>query len=131
MGPPTPDRLDGRRDPRLTAGPAMLYPAPVIPIMKPLFLVIVALSLCLPALANVPALKAPEAAAIAQNDLATRGLEGTVYIAEIVYKGTKLLGGEAAHWEVLWSKELDAQTPGRKEFGLKIKMDGTYLRSVR
>lgn len=109
----------------------MLYPAPVIHIMKPLLLAILALSLCLPAMASAPALKAAEAAAIAQNDLATRGLEDTVYIAELVYKGTKLLGGEAPHWEVLWSKEFDAQTAGRKEFGLKIKMDGTYLRSVR
>ncbi len=99
--------------------------------MKPLLAALLLLSFCLPAMANAPSLKAAEAAAIAQGDLATRGLEETVYIAEIVYKGTKLLGGEPAHWEVLWSKELEAQTPGRKEFGLKIKMDGSYTRSVR
>jgi hypothetical protein len=31
----------------------------------------------------------------------------------------------------MWSKELPAQTEGRKEIGLKIKMDGSYTRSVR
>ena len=42
-----------------------------------------------------------------------------------------LLGGEPDHWEVMWSKEIPAQTEGRKEIGLKVKMDGTYSRSVR
>ncbi|NUN51521.1 MAG: hypothetical protein HUU06_01875 [Planctomycetaceae bacterium] len=80
---------------------------------------------------EAPALKAPDAAAIAQGDLASRGLESSVYIAELIYKGSRLLGGEPAHWEVMWSKEFDAQTEGRKEIGLKIKMDGTYTRSIR
>ncbi|MCB1207187.1 MAG: hypothetical protein KDN18_23245 [Verrucomicrobiae bacterium] len=80
---------------------------------------------------EAPALKAPEAAAIAQGDLASRGLEASVYIAEMVFKDSGLFGGEPAHWEVLWSKEFDAQTEGRKEIGLKIKMDGSYTRSVR
>lgn len=80
---------------------------------------------------NAPALKAAEAAAIAQGDLASRGLESSVYIAEMVYKSGSLLGGDPAHWEVMWSKEFDAQTEGRKEIGLKVKMDGTYTRSVR
>lgn len=99
--------------------------------MKPLLAILLLLSFSLPALATLPALKAAEAAAIAQSDLATRGLEDSVYVAELVYKAAKLLGGDGPHWEVLWSKELDAQTPGRKEFGLKIKMDGSYTRSVR
>lgn len=80
---------------------------------------------------EAPALKAPDAAAIAQGDLVSRGLDSSVYIAELIYKGSRLLGGEPAHWEVMWSKEFDAQTEGRKEIGLKIKMDGTYTRSVR
>lgn len=81
--------------------------------------------------ADVPTLTAPAAAAIAQEDLTSRGLDSSVYIAEMVYKAHKLLGSEPAHWEVMWSKEFDAQTPGRKEIGLKIKMDGSYSRSVR
>lgn len=99
--------------------------------MKPLLAALLLLSFCLPAMANAPSLKAAEAAAIAQSDLATRGLENTIYIAQVIYKGTKLLGGESAHWEVIWSKAIEAQTPGRTEFGLKIKMDGSYTRSVR
>lgn len=77
-----------------------------------------------------PALKAPEAAAIAQGDLDSRGVTD-VYIAEIRFKAAGLLGGDPAHWEVMWSKELPAQTEGRKEIGLKIKMDGSYVRAVR
>jgi len=80
---------------------------------------------------EAPSLKAADAAVIAQNDLASRGLESTVYIAEMIFKGSSLLGGDPAHWEVMWSKEFNAQTEGRKEIGLKIKMDGTYTRSVR
>lgn len=80
---------------------------------------------------KTPAIKAAEAAAIAQEDLASRGLDATIYIAEVNYKKGGLLGGEPAHWEVLWSKDFDAQTQGRKEIGLKIKMDGSYTRSVR
>ncbi len=99
--------------------------------MKPLLAALAILSLGLPAFADVPSLKAAEAAAIAQQDLESRGLQDSVYVAEVVYKTPKLLGGEKAHWEVLWSKELEAQTPGRKEFGLKIQLDGSYTRSVR
>lgn len=80
---------------------------------------------------NAPSLHASEAAAIAQEDLVSRGLDATIYIAEVNYKKAGLLGGEPAHWEVLWSKDFDAQTQGRKEIGLKIKMDGSYTRSVR
>jgi hypothetical protein len=47
------------------------------------------------------------------------------------FKEAGLLGGEPDHWEVMWSKEIPAQTEGRKEIGLKVKMDGTYSRSVR
>lgn len=99
--------------------------------MKSLLL---SLALCfIPFLAvadDVPAFNALQAATVAQADLESRGLQASVYIAEIVYRKAALLG-EAEHWEVLWSKEFDAQTEGRKEIGLKVKMDGTYTRSVR
>jgi hypothetical protein len=100
--------------------------------MKPILIVLAFLASCglLPA-DEAPALRAAEAAAIAQGDLASRGLEASVYIAELIYKSARFLGGDPAHWEVMWSKEFDAQTEGRKETGLKIKMDGTYTRSVR
>lgn len=100
--------------------------------MKPILLVLALFcSLSLAHADDAPTLKAADAAAIAQGDLASRGLEGSIYIAELIYKSAKLLGGDPAHWEVMWSKEFDAQTEGRKEIGLKIKMDGTYTRSVR
>lgn len=99
--------------------------------MKPQILaLLLALFAILPAYAGAPTLKAAEAAAIAQGDLDSRGL-ADVYIAEMRYKDSGLFGGEPAHWEVVWSKEFDAQTEGRKEIGLKVKMDGSYSRSVR
>ena len=100
--------------------------------MKSLLFGLVLSLLALPTVfADAPALKAADAAAIAQGDLASRGLEGSVHIVQVIYKSPGLLGGEPEHWEVMWSKEFEAQTQGRKEIGLKIKMDGTYSRSVR
>lgn len=100
-------------------------------IMKPQILALILLILAiLPVEAGAPPLKAAEAAAIAQGDLDGRGL-ADVFIAEMRFKEAGLLGGEPDHWEVLWSKELPAQTAGRKEIGLKVKMDGSYTRSVR
>jgi hypothetical protein len=84
----------------------------------------------LPIHAGAPTLKAAEAAAIAQGDLENRQLTD-VHIVEMRFKEASLLGGEPDHWEVMWSKEIPAQTEGRKEIGLKVKMDGTYSRSVR
>ncbi len=81
--------------------------------------------------ADMPTLTAPEAARIAQEDLASRGLDSSIFILEMSYKGQKLIGSGPAYWEVFWSKEFDAQTAGRKEIGLKIKMDGSFTRSVR
>lgn len=99
--------------------------------MKP-FLASLALSLSLTVLHadEAPSLKAAEAAAIAQGDLESRGLDATVYIAELVFKKAGPFGGDA-YWEVLWSAPFDAQTEGRKEFGLRIALDGSYKRSVR
>lgn len=99
--------------------------------MKPQLLSVALLLLSVvPAFADAPTLKAADAATIAQGDLDSRGITD-VYIAEMRYKESGLLGGEPAHWEVMWSKEFEAQTAGRKEIGLKVKMDGTYVRAVR
>lgn len=99
--------------------------------MKPQILALLLLVLAiLPVQAGAPTLKAAEAAAIAQADLDGRGL-ADVHIVEMRFKEAGLLGGDPDHWEVLWSKEIPAQTAGRKEIGLKVKMDGSYTRSVR
>ncbi len=98
--------------------------------MKTLILLALLVFAVLPLQAAPPTLKAAEAATIAQGDLDGRGVTD-VYIAEMRFKEAGLLGGEPAHWEVMWSKELPAQTEGRKEIGLKVKMDGSYVRSVR
>lgn len=100
--------------------------------MKPILLAFVLLALAplLPA-SEVPSFSAAQAVAAAQADLESRGMQDTVFIAMVSYKKASLLGGDPAHWEVLWNKEFDAQTEGRKEIGLKIKMDGSYTRSVR
>ena len=80
--------------------------------------------------ADVPALPAPEAAAIAQADLVTRGLDGTIFLAQMTYKKESSLGG-AAQWEIIWSKSFPAQTKGRNEFGINITMDRNYTRAVK
>ncbi len=100
--------------------------------MKPLLLALALFcSLSLAQADEAPTLKAADAAAIAQGDLApgTRVLD--LHRRIDLQERQTALGGDPAHWEVMWSKEFDAQTEGRKEIGLKIKMDGTYTRSVR
>lgn len=82
------------------------------------------------AVANSPSLPAPKAIEIAQADLETRGLQGKVYIYQMTYKKGGVMGGKA-HWEILWSDDFPAQTEGRKEFGLRITMDGNYKRAVK
>ena len=58
-----------------------------LPLMKTLFLAVVLLvSLTTLSPANAPALSAAKAATIAQEDLASRGLDATVYIVEVNYK---------------------------------------------
>ncbi len=99
--------------------------------MKPFLLgAAVLIVSCFPVLADGPTLLAPEATTIAQADLTSRGLESTIFIAQVICKKESLMGG-AAYWEVMWSKEVSAQTEGRKEIGLRITMDGTYKRAVR
>ena len=68
--------------------------------------------------------------ALAQADLASRGLESTIYIVQVLFKKESLMSGPA-HWDVYWSAPFDAQTEGRKEIGLNIAMDGSYKRSVK
>ncbi len=94
-------------------------------------LILAALLFCslLSPLAAAPALSAADAATIAQADLVARGLDATVYISQILFKKGGL--GAPEHWEVLWSAPFDAQTEGRKEFGLRVTMDGNYKRAVK
>lgn len=99
--------------------------------MKPLFLALLFLApLTSLFSADTPALNAAQAATIAQGDLATRGIEATVYIVEVNYKKEVFLSGPA-YWEVLWNEGFAAQTEGRKEIGLRVAMDGTFKRAVR
>ncbi len=79
--------------------------------------------------ANLPALTAVEAATIAQADLDQRGLQGRIFIAQIIYKKGGF--GTQEHWEVLWNETFPAQTEGRNEFAIQITMDGNYKRSIK
>ncbi|MDF1658624.1 MAG: hypothetical protein P1U58_13495 [Verrucomicrobiales bacterium] len=98
--------------------------------MKSIFsIALLAITLPTLALAKMPSLIAPQAAAIAQKDLEDRGLQAQVFIADMRFK--KQSFGEKAHWEILWSESFPAQTKGRNEIGLKVFMDGNYTRSVR
>lgn len=99
--------------------------------MKTLLLaVLLFVSLTTYSFANAPSLSAAQAATIAQDDLVSRGLDTTVHIVEVNYKKESPFSG-SAYWEVLWNKEFDAQTEGRKEIGLRVAMDGTYKRAVK
>lgn len=98
--------------------------------MKSALLILFSLMLFSVSFANPPAVLALQAATIAQGDLESRGLGGQVFIEQINFKKETLMGGPA-HWEVLWSDQFDAQTEGRKEFGLRIFMDGNYKRAVK
>ncbi|MDF1861384.1 MAG: hypothetical protein P1U87_14305 [Verrucomicrobiales bacterium] len=82
-------------------------------------------------LANPPAMLISQAAEIAQADLESRNLQGTIFIEQINYKKGGGLSGDPSYWEVLWSKPFPAQTKGRSEIGLRITMDGNYKRSVK
>jgi hypothetical protein len=95
-----------------------------------LFAALLFFSLTTISFADAPPLSAARAATIAQEDLASRGLEATVYIVEVNYKKESPFTG-SAYWEVLWNQEFAAQTEGRKEIGLRVAMDGTYKRAVR
>lgn len=95
-----------------------------------LFVLFLTTALGASAIANPPALLATRAAEIAQADLESRGLQGKVFIEQIIYKKDTIMTKEP-HWEVLWSDMFPAQTEGRKEFGLRITMDGNYKRAVK
>lgn len=97
---------------------------------KSLALVLVLTTLFLgTVLANPPAINAVQAATIAQGDLESRGIQGEIYIAQVLYKKGSF--GSRECWEILWSESFPAQTEGRNEFGLKVTMDGDYKRLVR
>lgn len=100
--------------------------------MKALFLAaVLALTFAPLTFANPPSLLAQQAAEIAQADLESRGLQGTVFIEQVNYKKGGTISGDPAYWEILWNKPFPAQTKGRNEIGLRITMDGNYKRSVK
>ena len=74
-----------------------------------------------------PAFNAVAVAQLAQKDLEDRGLHTKIFVASIEYKG--LLG--EPYWAVYWSKMIPTETKGAREVGLKVKLDGNYLRMVR
>ena len=79
---------------------------------------------------STPVITAAQAAQIAQQDLESRGIQNQFYIWQITYKKDSFMNGNR-YWEVLWNKSFPAQTEGRKEFGLRIQMNGEYTRAVR
>lgn len=99
--------------------------------MKSFFLTVsIALVFATQLLAAPPAVNAAQAAQIAQTDLEERGIQGKVYIEQVILKKEGLLKDET-YWEIMWNDEFPAQTPGRKEYGIRVFMDGSYKRAVR
>jgi|GEM_PF-1889306 len=99
--------------------------------MKSVFAVVVAVSFSLVALADTPPLiKASAALEMAEQDLEERGLYGEIFPTSINLKSEGALRDET-YWEILWNKSLPAQTKGAREFGAKVRMDGSYRRMVR
>lgn len=79
---------------------------------------------------STPVITIAQAAQIAQQDLESRGIQDQFYIWQMTYKKDSFMNGKR-YWEVLWNKSFPAQTEGRKEFGLRIQMNGEYTRAVR
>jgi len=78
-----------------------------------------------------PLIKASAALTMAEEDLEERGLYGEIYPASINLKTEGVLR-EETYWEILWNKSFPAtETEGAKEFGAKVRMDGSYRRMVR
>lgn len=107
---------------------------PKLETMRHPFSLLLAAVLLLPALLHAdppPPLLAAQAAAIAQADLESRGLQDKIFIEQINFKKGGVIGGDPDYWEVLWSESFPAQMKGRSEIGLRVTMDGNYKRSVR
>ena len=79
---------------------------------------------------STPVITAAQAAQIAQQDLESRGIQDQFYIWQMTYKKDSFMNSKR-YWEVLWNKSFPAQTEGRKEFGLRIQMNGEYTRAVK
>ncbi len=98
--------------------------------MKHLALILLALFTLGLAQAAAPTIKASAAVVIAEADLEERGLYGKYFPESINLKSGGPLKGET-YWEILWNDSFPAQTKGRNEIGIRVKMDGTHLRIVR
>ena len=93
-----------------------------------LVVALIAIFTCRASLSAPPTLNAVAVAQLAQKDLEDRGLQDKYFIYEIAYKGK--IGTPA--WEVLWNKRFPSATSeGYFEIGLRVKMDGSYVRLVK
>ena len=96
----------------------------------PRFLLLSALSLlgaaCLAQAA--PVIPIDQAAAIAQKELKSRGLDSQIFVTSIGLTADGMANSEK-YWYVRWSEAIKGEER-KKEVGMKIKMDGTIVRLV-
>lgn len=77
-----------------------------------------------------PPVSAREAIAIAEKDLADRGLDKKLYVVSVTLERASMLNSRA-HWFVKWSESIPASNPRNREVGVKVNMDRTAVRLVK
>ncbi len=75
-----------------------------------------------------PSLPIDRAAALAQAHLRERGLEGQVYVTSLALE-IEALARRTPYWYARWSQSI-AGDEKKRELGLRINMDGSFVRIV-
>lgn len=82
------------------------------------------------AMAGAPEVPISKAATIAENSLKERQLEGRIYIDSITLTRSTLTSRKT-YWLIKWNQSIPAMNPQNREIGMKVNMDGSYVRLVK
>jgi hypothetical protein len=98
--------------------------------IKRTFLALAALAAATTSALAQPAVSARQALDLAEKSLAERGLAKKIYVDSVSLDHDAIKGGQS-YWFVRWSESFPAQTPGRREIGIKVSMDRSVVRLVK
>lgn len=79
---------------------------------------------------DAPPVSAKQAVDLAEKTIAERGLGKTLYIESVTIQRLSMFSGKS-YWFVKWSRTIPAINPKNREVGLKVNMDGSYVRLVK
>lgn len=79
---------------------------------------------------DAPPISAKQAVDLAEKTIAERGLGGTIYIESVTLERVSMFNVKT-YWFVKWSHSIPAMNPKNREVGLKVNMDGSYVRLVK